>query len=767
MSVEDSRRVLPKVSAPRAAVALLKQRTVTASVPVPASFAERRQLPASFACVPDDTTTNTAFSQLHAGYMALRMPAVLECSAAAKQYIAADNAELCCTEAKDASAPPRRLSITLLFEGYQNRHSVGWSALDALTLLSSNGVVRDARFAVAAGDEACILLKEWSEKDKVMCLPNGDDNTLKPWSFDEADCGIMVVRWPPGENDDAGVPFTVLEKMRAMPSNLIEGAKMLQKLLMRTALLHCRPVPASVFASITPMKDVEAGIFEREWVRRSKEFCDLTVGDPAVTRRCEPGQPMTALRFSGEFVRLCPRQGAVDAHDSMHAMLLCATNKERDTRTFVTLSKDGLGPPHTAAQYDLDIHILCVSVLKLDLRGAITLFGPSGVPGAPINQPFSWIVQLQPSLWPLSAHLCERFFVVPCAAESWRPKEEGLVPFAAMEASMAADLYTKQFATQGIVANDVEDNGNDMSLKEYLQMAMSSPNLNEQERVLLAALQLPLVGGRAKIGDVYAQIAAVDQSCALAQMLLYAACHVGSNASVVDAFELCTKLLKCATGNASEDSIERTRHERVRALVNELAKGERAMHTPPPDAKRQRTTSIHALSAECRKPSGGVNGFMRRLIRGMEMVPVTLGSIQRFQVRADANCANLIGFAAYVAELIGIGRRLKTAVNRAMAIALASALDGSSNWHFHHMFEIVLQFYNVDAPSHVHLIVHDKQDDTLLAHRFVKRDAVCIPFEAVMHAECPLVFVALRKPCGLLSLTPWQIRSASGVKCEK
>ena len=228
-------------------------------------------------------------------------------------------------------------------------------------------------------------------------------------------------------------------------------------------------------------------------------------------------------------MRLCPRSGAVDAPNAMHALLLCAEGREAETRTFATLQQDGLRPARSEPERALDLHLLGVSVLRLDLNGAVTLFGLAGEPGTPISAPNSWIVQLQPVVWPLSEHLCHRFNVMPCAPESWRPREEQLLPFAAQEASLAAELYWQQFSAEGHRACDVRHEALADALSTLASPASSD---DPAERVLLAALEMPLLGGRASVGSAYARLAAQDDEHPLARLLLEVSCQLGSDAGL-------------------------------------------------------------------------------------------------------------------------------------------------------------------------------------------------------------------------------------------
>ena len=289
-----------------------------------------------------------------------------------------------------------------------------------------------------------------------------------------------------------------------------------------------RALPASLL-SWQPVDEAASieGAFERLWSKHSSAFCALAEGEPAVTRRCaDPQKPMRSLRFADEYVRLCAKTASVDAPNAMHALLLCAEGGESGTRTFVTLNQDGLRPARIEAEADLDLHLLCVTVLRLELNACVTLFGPLGRAGVPISPPNSWLCQLQPAVWPLTEHLCESFYVVPCSSQSWLPREPALVPFAAQEAQLAAELYCRQFDVDGRAASDIRH----VEAVDVLSTAASEQAASDADLSLLASLELPLLGARATLATAYAAVAARDPEHPAARLLLQASApgHAGS-----------------------------------------------------------------------------------------------------------------------------------------------------------------------------------------------------------------------------------------------
>jgi hypothetical protein len=746
---EDGRRELPPVSRPRAALALFRQRTRCVAPPLPSGFEARTHQRARHTLAPDAAVAGQAFAELHAGFLSLRVPHVATEADGVDALAANEEAELRARSAKDGAAAPRRVAVTLLLSGVQHEHSLGWLLLDAAAVLTAHAGTEVRVTVLADADAAHVYGK--------LCMRAPDD------SLEQHRLGVAVlVRWARGAVEDSGEEPSIGLESASLPDgaagggNAVHVAAVLQRHALCTLATHGCDVPPLL--STVPKALAEPGAaFDVSWAKHSGAFCAFAIGDPSVTRECDPSVPLRPLRFAHEYVRLCPRESKIDDENSMHALVLCAEAKTTEARSYLTLHQDGVRPARSEGEHALELHLLGVTVRRLELNGAVSLFAGRGTPGESVSAPNSWMVQLQPVVWPLSDHLCRRFFVVPCAPSSWRPLEQGLAPFCAQEAELAAKLYSAQFVVDGHMARSVEDTEALKPLREQLAeaLALRRRALPPQEAAIAAALGLPLLGSRATVGDAYAQAATAAPNSGLSQLLLRSAVQLGSGVGLNRAFEVAANALK-RPRSAEAAEAEHTRTSRLRALLSELDGVSADVPPPnaPPNAPPQVASDAVELGTEPRVPGGGALCFVRRVIAGMALQPVPMGGADVLKLKASLEQRDVTELATHAAALLGVERKvLKRARKKELAVHVAEGLKRAK---LAGACEAALAFLNADALELGAFLFFYGTDDLLYAHRFEGRRAIPTAPEAILHASRPLLLTAVQKASGAHHIRAWR-----------
>jgi hypothetical protein len=231
----------------------------------------------------------------------------------------------------------------------------------------------------------------------------------------------------------------------------------------------------------------------------------------------------------------------------MHGLLLHGTGQQHAVSTFIALHSSGLRPARSANEEPMDMHVIIVAPRRVQLNSSVTLFASTGTPGTPISSPGSWLVQLRPCLWPLNHDLCRQFYVLPCACESWRPREDALAPFAMKEANMAIDLYQRQLVTTGLKPSAIAEELPVAPAAKALRAALarSQSERRHEDEALLAALSMPLVAERTTLADAYSRLSCEHLAPSpLSMFLLRASRSLGAESTLHEAFQLCANTLK-------------------------------------------------------------------------------------------------------------------------------------------------------------------------------------------------------------------------------
>lgn len=251
---------LPRVSFPDGAVAQLRQASRTVAVPLPAGM-PANGLRTSFLSPANAGTTKALWS----GWLSLRCVVACESPGQLAALLAAEEAELLAEEAADCSAPPRRLSVSLLCSGLSATNPSSKQALDALAAVATHDAAgcpaaRLVRFQAFAGPQADAFLAAVSPS--AQCAPRGGNEVE------------VAVRWArDGAVQAAFFSLPTIGHADAKARAILDG-------LYSTATRFGFPLPGSALAAPPP---IQPDLFSHSIAAASASFFDRLVGPVAIS----------------------------------------------------------------------------------------------------------------------------------------------------------------------------------------------------------------------------------------------------------------------------------------------------------------------------------------------------------------------------------------------------------------------------------------------------------------------------------------------------
>lgn len=523
---------LPPIEAPCGAIAEAHQHRAVTTVTAPRGIHSRlhHSVPVNMA-VPHETSAMW-FKEMYAGYLSAQSVLVAKYATDPVKLLASETAELtAATTAKapaaDNSLPPRSLAVWLLANVDNGASPHVDTFLDAFSTyanfnVGTHRVVNTVRMSALFGADAVFLL----DQVKKECIGS---------SVLEMGCVRLLLRWHTGTE--------MRSAWRDMPHRSadsgVSALRSLQDTVVRMCGVEDAPFPPTLSQLVSD--PVFAHAFYNVMVSVSKEFFDLLKGDASIQTSdiFKAQNETTALQPTSLFVRVVNKRLGKDGitnSSSFHGALLGLNTKLEQIRTFVEEADEhGLRLPISKMECELGLHLCAVQAEGLQLNRTISLFGTLGIAGQPIHSPNSWVWVSRPAVRPIDAALLNDFALFPCDQASLLPGRQELIPSFERFWKQTSNIFKMLHASEPVMSMSASTDSIDtIRLPSPQAVLKPEPELERDDLLVLAAMQLDLKSKRTTLGEAYAFMFNAVGPNALTDNMKQAMADLGVRASLFD-----------------------------------------------------------------------------------------------------------------------------------------------------------------------------------------------------------------------------------------